>query len=40
MSVIDGYKMALNTWADWAEANINPNRTSVFFRTIESTHWR
>ncbi|KAG7037262.1 Protein trichome berefringence-like 7, partial [Cucurbita argyrosperma subsp. argyrosperma] len=40
MSVIDGYKMALNTWADWAEANINPNRTAVFFRTIESTHWR
>ncbi|TYK04348.1 protein trichome berefringence-like 7 [Cucumis melo var. makuwa] len=40
ISVIDGYKMALNTWADWAEANINPNRTTVFFRTIESTHWR
>ncbi|KGN44504.1 protein trichome berefringence-like 7 [Cucumis sativus] len=40
ISVIDGYKMALNTWADWAEANINPNRTTLFFRTIESTHWR
>jgi len=40
MPVITGFKRALETWASWAETMINTNRTRVFFRTFESTHWR
>ncbi|KAE9608920.1 hypothetical protein Lal_00020687 [Lupinus albus] len=30
---------ALHTWASWVENSINTNRTKIFFRTFESTHW-
>ncbi|XP_030523593.1 protein trichome berefringence-like 7 [Rhodamnia argentea] len=39
MPIASAFKTALNTWASWVESNVNPNRTSVFFRTFESSHW-
>lgn len=39
MSITSAFKTALNNWASWSERAINPSRTSVFFRTFESSHW-
>ncbi|GKV31046.1 hypothetical protein SLEP1_g39787 [Rubroshorea leprosula] len=39
MPISSAFRTALETWAAWAEATINPNRTSIFFRTFESSHW-
>ncbi|XP_019177150.1 PREDICTED: protein trichome berefringence-like 7 [Ipomoea nil] len=40
MSIPMAFRTALQTWASWVDANINPNRTRVFFRTYEPSHWR
>lgn len=40
MPINNGFKVALATWQSWIENAVNPNRTRVFFRTFESTHWR
>ncbi|CAI0408338.1 unnamed protein product [Linum tenue] len=32
------YKVAMETWANWLEANINPRRQSVFFMSMSPTH--
>ncbi|CAK9134260.1 unnamed protein product [Ilex paraguariensis] len=39
MSITGAFRFALNTWASWVESTINTNRTRIFFRTFESTHW-
>ncbi|XP_008237680.1 PREDICTED: protein trichome berefringence-like 7 [Prunus mume] len=39
MPITTAFKTALNTWASWAETMINTNRTSVFFRSFETSHW-
>ncbi|KAJ4838050.1 hypothetical protein Tsubulata_029672 [Turnera subulata] len=39
MPITAAFKRALETWASWVETSVNPNRTSVFFRTFESSHW-
>ncbi|CAK8567501.1 unnamed protein product [Lathyrus sativus] len=39
MPINSAFKTALHTWASWVENSINTNRTRVFFRTFESTHW-
>ncbi|XP_004290565.1 PREDICTED: protein trichome berefringence-like 7 [Fragaria vesca subsp. vesca] len=39
MPITTAFKQAMNTWASWVETTINTNRTSVFFRTFESSHW-
>ncbi|KAM5562447.1 protein trichome berefringence-like 7 [Rosa sericea] len=39
MPITTAFKKAMNTWASWVETTINTNRTSVFFRTFESSHW-
>ncbi|KAK9270294.1 hypothetical protein L1049_025872 [Liquidambar formosana] len=39
MSIKTAFRIALNTWASWVETTINTNRTRVFFRTFESSHW-
>ncbi|KAI5018659.1 hypothetical protein ZWY2020_043547 [Hordeum vulgare] len=33
------FKMALQTWASWVEKRVDLNRTHVFFRTYEPSHW-
>lgn len=39
MSIPAAFKMALGTWASWVENTIDTNRTLVFFRTFEPSHW-
>ncbi|OMO58571.1 PC-Esterase [Corchorus capsularis] len=39
MGITSGFRTALNTWASWVETSVNRNRTRVFFRTFESSHW-
>ncbi|XAR73189.1 hypothetical protein NMG60_11007075 [Bertholletia excelsa] len=39
MSITAAFKTALHTWASWVETSINTNRTQVFFRTFEPSHW-
>ncbi|XP_076887031.1 protein trichome berefringence-like 7 [Bidens hawaiensis] len=39
MSTMAAYTTALNTWASWVENTVNTNRTRVFFRTFEGSHW-
>ncbi|KAL2467848.1 Protein trichome berefringence-like 7 [Forsythia ovata] len=39
MSISNAFRTALATWRSWVESEVNPNRTRVFFRTFESTHW-
>ncbi|XP_076930636.1 protein trichome birefringence-like 31 [Bidens hawaiensis] len=37
-NVTTAYKIALETWANWIETNINPNNQKVFFMTMSPTH--
>ncbi|GMN48376.1 hypothetical protein TIFTF001_017558 [Ficus carica] len=39
MPINTAFRKALGTWASWVETTVNTNRTSVFFRTFESSHW-
>ncbi|XP_047983713.1 protein trichome berefringence-like 7 [Salvia hispanica] len=39
MPISNGFKIALATWKSWVEKVVNPNKTRVFFRTFESSHW-
>nr|GLL24350.1 protein trichome birefringence-like 3 [Ipomoea trifida] len=34
------YRLALRTWANWIDSNIDPNKTRVFFTTMSPTHTR
>ncbi|XP_052155183.1 protein trichome berefringence-like 7 [Oryza glaberrima] len=38
-SVEAAFRTALETWASWVEKRIDLNRTHVFFRTYEPSHW-
>ncbi|CAM8915825.1 unnamed protein product [Rhodiola kirilowii] len=40
LSIPGAFRTALETWASWVTSNIDANRTSVFFRTFEPSHWR
>lgn len=39
MAINSGFNTALLTWASWVENTINTNKTRVFIRTFESSHW-
>jgi hypothetical protein len=39
-SVNSAFKMALETWASWVKEKVDLERTRVFFRTYEPSHWR
>ncbi|KAL8167251.1 hypothetical protein V2J09_008750 [Rumex salicifolius] len=39
MPIKTALKHALRTWSTWVESSINPKRTRVFFRTLETSHW-
>ncbi|KAL9234202.1 hypothetical protein vseg_009097 [Gypsophila vaccaria] len=39
MPVTKALTKALETWSSWVDSKINPNKTHVFFRTFEATHW-
>ncbi|XP_074319088.1 protein trichome birefringence-like 4 [Silene latifolia] len=40
MEVGDAYKIALNTWAQWVDNNVNKNKTQVFFVGYTATHFK
>ncbi|WCJ32243.1 Protein trichome birefringence-like 31 [Euphorbia peplus] len=37
-NVTSAYKLALETWANWLESNINPLKQKVFFMSLSPTH--
>nr|BAK01401.1 predicted protein [Hordeum vulgare subsp. vulgare] len=39
LNVHDAYRRALNTWAKWVDSNINPKKTTVFFRGYSASHF-
>ncbi|CAN6279838.1 unnamed protein product [Urochloa humidicola] len=39
LDVRDAYRRALNTWAKWVDSNVNPKKTSVFFRGYSASHF-
>ncbi|KAF8404380.1 hypothetical protein HHK36_009263 [Tetracentron sinense] len=39
MSIPTAFRIAVDTWASWIESMVNTNRTQVFFRTFEPSHW-
>lgn len=39
MTINGAFKKALATWKSWVEKKVNTDRTRVFFRTFEATHW-
>lgn len=39
MSIPIAFRTALDTWASWVETMIDKDRTLVFFRTFEPSHW-
>ncbi|CAO2043844.1 unnamed protein product [Urochloa humidicola] len=39
LNVHDAYRRALNTWANWVDSNVNPKKTTVFFRGYSASHF-
>ncbi|XP_058186792.1 protein trichome berefringence-like 7 [Rhododendron vialii] len=39
MPISTAFRTAIDTWASWVETKIDTNRTHVFFRTFEPSHW-
>lgn len=39
LDVQEAFRKAVTTWGRWVDANINPQRTHVFFRGYSSTHF-
>jgi len=40
MTIPTAFRIALETWSSWVDREINKNRTRIFFRTFEPSHWR
>ena len=40
LDVHDAFRRALNTWAKWVDSNVNPKKTTVFFRGYSASHFR
>ncbi|KAL9160352.1 hypothetical protein ABFS82_08G193900 [Erythranthe guttata] len=40
MDVMEAYKTALTTWANWVDSNIDPAKTRVFFQGISTVHYK
>ncbi|KAG4399022.1 hypothetical protein GLYMA_08G156100v4 [Glycine max] len=39
MTIPTAFRIALETWSSWVDREINKNRTRIFFRTFEPSHW-
>ena len=40
MDRLTAFSKALNTWASWADLNVDPTKTKVFFQGISPTHYQ
>ncbi|GJU55836.1 trichome birefringence-like protein [Tanacetum coccineum] len=40
LNVLEAFRKAMTTWGRWVDANINPSKTSVFFRGYSASHFR
>ncbi|XP_047956167.1 protein trichome berefringence-like 7 [Salvia hispanica] len=40
MTIGTAFRTALQTWSSWVDSMINPEKTQIFFRTFEPSHWR
>ncbi|XP_057537251.1 protein trichome birefringence-like 1 [Amaranthus tricolor] len=40
LDVKEAFRKAITTWGRWVDANINPQRTHIFFRGYSNTHFR
>ncbi|XP_071720032.1 protein trichome birefringence-like [Rutidosis leptorrhynchoides] len=39
LNVLEAFRKAMTTWGMWVDANINPTKTSVFFRGYSASHF-
>ncbi|KAJ4825952.1 Protein trichome berefringence-like 7 [Turnera subulata] len=39
LSIPAAFRIALDTWASWVTTSVDTNRTRIFFRTFEPSHW-
>lgn len=39
LNVVEAFHKALNTWARWVDANVNPKKSLVFFRGYSASHF-
>lgn len=40
IDMLRSYEMALKTWSDWLEINVNRTRTKLFFISMSPAHLR
>ncbi|KAI3514282.1 hypothetical protein L1887_12602 [Cichorium endivia] len=39
LNVLEAFRKAMTTWGIWVDANMNPKKTSVFFRGYSASHF-
>ncbi|KVI12038.1 PC-Esterase [Cynara cardunculus var. scolymus] len=39
LNVLEAFRKAMTTWGMWVDANMNPTKTSVFFRGYSASHF-
>lgn len=40
MDRMDAFRKGLTTWKKWANSNLNPSKTQVFFQGISPMHYK
>lgn len=39
IEILRAYELALKTWSDWLEFNVDPLKTQLFFVSMSPTHF-